>query len=76
MSTDPEKRFIKHNESLYSGDSMMRIKKLNIAVFQPGMKFSGDHLQKIFIWLSCESKKCERMLFLPKKTIMCLLICM
>ena len=44
--TDPEKRFIKHNESLVLRRFSDENKKAQYAVFQPGMKLSGDYLTK------------------------------
>ena len=46
VSTDPEKRFFKQNESLIVRRFSNENKKAQYAVFQPGMKLSGDYLQK------------------------------
>ena len=46
VSTDPEKRFFKHNESLLVRRFSNENKKAQYAVFQPGKKLSGDYLQK------------------------------
>jgi dipeptidyl aminopeptidase/acylaminoacyl peptidase len=46
VSTDPEKRFFKYNESLVIRRFSNENKKAQYAVFQPGVKLSGDYLQK------------------------------
>jgi dienelactone hydrolase len=46
VSTDPEKRYLKNNESFVVRRFSNENKKAQYAVFQPGMKLSGDYLQK------------------------------
>jgi len=63
VTTDPEKRFFKHNESFVIRRFSDENKKAQFAVFQPGMKLSGDHLQKNSFGFPAKAKNANVVIF-------------
>ncbi len=63
VSTDPEKRFFKHNESFVLRRFSDENKKAQYAIFQPGMKLSGDFLQKNSFGFPTKAKNANVVIF-------------
>jgi hypothetical protein len=63
VSTNPEKRFFKHNEPFILRRFNEENKKAQYAVFQPGMKLSGDYLQKYSFGFPTKAKNANVAIF-------------
>jgi len=63
VSTNPEKRFFKHNEPFILRRFNEENKKAQYAVFQPGTKLSGDYLQKYSLGFPTKAKNANVAIF-------------
>ena len=63
VSIDPEKRFFKHDEPFILRRFSDENKKAQYAVFRPGVKISGDYLQKYSFGFPTKAKSANVVIF-------------